>query len=90
MNISLWLNLTPHPAMYYVHVLKDNATDELYYGYTNNLKRRITEHNKKRLQRLIYYEAYQQQLDAPNRERQLKHHAQALTALKKRLKQSLK
>jgi predicted GIY-YIG superfamily endonuclease len=31
--------------MYFVYVLKDKITQELYYGYTNNLKRRLEQHN---------------------------------------------
>ena len=81
---------TPHPAMYYVYVLKDKRANDLYYGYTNKLERRLDEHSKKRLCELIYYEAYKSELDARRRERQLKHYAQALTALKIRLKESLK
>jgi len=76
--------------MYYVYVLKNNRTKEFYYGYTNNLKRRISEHNKNQKCELIYYEAYKAEADARNRERRLKHYAQALTALKMRLKESLK
>jgi len=71
-------------------MLKDGITKELYYGYTNNLDRRITEHNKKQKKELIYYEAYKSEFDARNRERRLKQHAQALTALKSRLEESLK
>jgi len=71
-------------------VLKNEKTKELYYGYTDNLNRRITEHNQKQNWELIYYEAYKSKLDALNRERRLKHYAQALTALKGRLKESLK
>jgi putative endonuclease len=77
--------------MHYVYVLKDNESGELYYGYTNNLERRISEHNdKKQLWELSYYEAYKSETDARNRERRLKNYAQALTALKIRLKESLK
>ncbi|MDP2924432.1 MAG: GIY-YIG nuclease family protein [Candidatus Omnitrophota bacterium] len=61
----------------------------MYYGYTNNLERRIAEHNKKQKWELIYYEAYKSELDARDRERRLKHYAQALTALRGRLKRSL-
>ena len=82
--------LTPHPAMYYVYVLREKRTKELYYGYTNNLKRRIAEHNKEQNWELIYYEAYKAEPDARCRERQLKRYAQALIALKARLKGSLK
>jgi predicted GIY-YIG superfamily endonuclease len=70
-------------------MLKDRITNKLYYGYTNNLERRVVEHNKEQNWELVYYEAYKSELDARNRERKLKHYAQALTALKGRLKESL-
>ena len=75
--------------MYYVYVLKDGGTQELYYGYTNNLDRRLTEHQRREEHELVYYEAYKAEADARRRERQLKHHAQALTALKVRLRESI-
>ena len=81
---------TPHPVMYYVYVLRDIETKSLYYGYTNNLERRVSDHNKNRACELIYYEAYKAEIDARKRERRLKNYAQALTALKGRLKESLK
>jgi len=71
-------------------MLRNDKTKELYYGYTNNLNRRIEEHNKKQRWELIYYEGYKSESDARNRERRLKQYAQALTALKGRLKESLK
>ena len=90
MNVSRSPNLTQHPAMYHVYLLKNIKTGKLYYGYTNNLKQRISEHNRKQPNELIYYEAYKSESDARHRERQLKHYAQVLTALKGRLKESLK
>ncbi|NQU18844.1 GIY-YIG nuclease family protein, partial [bacterium] len=30
--------------MYYVYILKSIRTNKLYYGFTNNLDRRIAEH----------------------------------------------
>ena len=76
--------------MYYMYILKNNKTNELYYGFSNNLERRIAEHNRRQPQELVYYEAYKSESDARNRERRLKQYAQALTALKVRLKESLK
>ena len=74
-----------------VYILKNKETGELYYGYTNNLERRLSEHNKKKdCWEVIYYEAYKSEIDARTRERRLKQYAQALTALKSRLKNSLK
>jgi putative endonuclease len=83
--------------MYYVYVLK-NPKGHLYYGYTNNLKRRLWEHNNSRgavytknsKWLLIYYEAYLEEADARERENQIKQHGQAIRRLKGRLKQSLK
>jgi predicted GIY-YIG superfamily endonuclease len=76
--------------MNYVYILKNGKTNALYYGYTHNLGMRIKEHNKQAESELIYYEAYKTEIDARNRERQLKRYAQALTSLKRRLKESLK
>jgi len=46
---KLKCELTPHPAfMYKVYILKNKETNELYYGYTNSLERRLSEHNKKK------------------------------------------
>ena len=65
--------------MFYVYVL-DNNKEELYVGYTNNLKRRLAEHNQKRTHstksgapwRCIYYEACLVEADARRREGYLK------------------
>jgi len=77
--------------MYYVYVLKNKVTKEPYYGYTCNLEKRMAEHKRYRWgMELVYYEAYESEIDARNRERNLKHYAQALTALKIRLTESLK
>ena len=76
--------------MYYVYILKDVLTNKLYYGYANDIERRSKEHNRKQPKELVYYEAYKSESDARNRERQLKNYAQALTALKVRLEESLK
>ena len=83
--------------MFYVYTLKSKKDNSLYIGYTNDLKRRFDEHNSgksfatkyKVPFELVYYEAYKSQSDAKFRENQLKRHAQGLTALKKRLKNSL-
>jgi putative endonuclease len=52
--------------MFFVYILKSKKDDNLYVGYTNDLRRRIEEHNlgfnqSTRLRKpfkLIYYEAY--------------------------------
>lgn len=76
--------------MYFVYVLKINHNKELYYGYTNNLERRLEEHNVSNGWKLIYYEAYLSESDARNREERLKHYGQSRTHLKSRIKESLK
>ncbi len=58
--------------MFYVYVLKSSKDEELYIGSTNDLKRRIKEHqsgksfstNLRRPLELIYYEAYKKEKDA--------------------------
>ena len=49
----------------------------------------MTEHQAKGSWELKYYEAYMSEADARDRERRFKHYAQALTALKQRIKRSL-
>ncbi|MEK7465611.1 MAG: GIY-YIG nuclease family protein [Patescibacteria group bacterium] len=84
--------------MFFVYVLKSIKDDQWYTGSTNNLKRRIVEHNsgKSRSTKfrlpftLIYYEAYISEKDAHKREHNLKLRARALTQLKKRLEDTSK
>lgn len=87
-DINRMSEFDPTPSMYYVYILRNN-NNKLYYGYTNNLKRRLQEHGAKYNFELIYFEAYKSESDARNREKQLKNYAQSLTALKSRLKKSL-
>ena len=83
--------------MYYVYVLKSLFNGELYFGYTSDLKKRVKEHNvgkspstkRYRPWKLIYYESYLSEEDAKDREKQLKHFAQAYTLLKKRIRRSI-
>jgi len=66
--------------MYYVYVIQSLKDKKLYTGYTNDLQRRIEEHNAGRNEvtkdrkpfRLLYYEACHQKGDALRRELQLK------------------
>lgn len=83
--------------MFYTYILKSNKDNKLYVGYTNNLKRRIQEHNKGRnistahrgTFSLVYYESYKSQKDATTREKQLKKFKSAYGQLKKRIANSL-
>ena len=77
--------------MYYVYVLKNRFTKEFYYGYTNDVDRRLAEHNHMNDQwKLIYFEAYLSEKDARTRERHLKHYGQARSHLKNRISDSWK
>jgi putative endonuclease len=68
--------------------------NQLYIGSTNNLRRRLAEHNdgkelstKRYLPwELIYYEAFFEETLARNREKKLKYHGNAIKELKKRLR----
>ena len=83
--------------MFYTYLLKSLKDDELYIGYTNNLKRRFQEHNlgkskstkSRKPFKLIYYEAYLSKDDAQKRERNLKLRARASKQLLDRIKESL-
>ena len=81
--------------MFYVYLLQ-NERQEVYLGSTNDLRRRLAEHNNRRSSatrghhwRLIYYEAFLVEQDAREREQRLKHYGQALAQLKRRLKATL-
>lgn len=58
--------------MYYVYILKSKIDNELYIGSTNDLKRRLSEHNAGKVMstkarvpfNLIYYEAFKAESDA--------------------------
>lgn len=70
---------------------------KLYIGYTNDLKRRLAEHNSgksratkgRRPFKLRYYEAYADEGDAQHREHALKNNGRVLAQLKKRISASL-
>ena len=65
---------------YYVYVLESKSKDFIYVGFTDNLKRCLTEHNKGQNKstkayapyELIHYEAYRNEQDAKRREIYLK------------------
>jgi len=66
--------------MFYVYIIKSSKTNKYYIGYTNNLERRLFEHNHNNTQSLknkgpfilIYKEQFINKLDATKRERQIK------------------
>jgi len=83
--------------MFYVYIIRSRKDNLLYAGSTNDLKKRLAEHNagkvystKRRIPfELIYYEAYRAEKDARHREKNLKLRSNALYQLKVRIKDSL-
>lgn len=79
--------------MFYIYVLESAQKEELYFGFTHDLKRRLTEHNQKLSPstkryapwKIIYYEACLTESDAKRREKYLKT-TQGKRMLRKRLK----
>ena len=61
---------------FYVYILISQKDHRLYIGYTNNLKRRLTQHAKgevistrnRRPLKLIHYEYFIDEVDAKSRE----------------------
>jgi putative endonuclease len=82
--------------MFYVYCIESKLNKELYFGFTNDLKRRLQEHNQglnlstKRYipWELIYYEACVEELDARRREHYLKT-STGRRMFKKRIKEYL-
>ncbi len=80
--------------MFYIYCLESKKTDELYFGFTADLRRRLKEHNQKlnfstkrgAPWKLIYYEACLNELDAKRREKYLKK-SQGRRMFKARLKE---
>ena len=83
--------------MFYVYFLKSLKDHKLYFGSTNDLRRRLSEHNSGKVRstkgraplELKYYEAYFKEKDAREREGSLKKDGRALVQLKKRILESL-
>jgi len=83
--------------MFYVYVLKSLKDKKLYIGSTDDLRRRLSEHNggkvrstKSRIPfELRYYESYFVEKDARRREAALKDDGRVLAQLKLRISESL-
>ena len=79
--------------MYFVYILRSEKDDRWYTGYTNDLDKRVFEHNSGQSTwtkrgmpwELIYYEACLEKDDAQAREKYLKS-GPGKTYLKKRMK----
>ena len=78
--------------MYYIYILQDKNS-KLYIGYSKDLKRRIEEHNQYKVYssrrmkspKLVYYEAYNNEMQARERERKLKQYGSSYQGLLKRI-----
>ena len=83
--------------MFYVYVLLSLKDKKFYIGFTNDLKRRLNEHNsgknistKSRIPlKLIYYESHLSKADAERREKYFKT-TKGKSALKQMLRESLR
>lgn len=83
--------------MYHVYILKSKKDNSLYVGYTNDVQRRLQEHNKGQVGYtkdnvpwyLVYYETFTSLEDAKQREKSLKYFGKAFGQLKRRIKNSL-
>jgi len=71
--------------MNYVYILKMDKSESFYIGSTNDLKRRLGEHQDKGDFELIYYEAYKSIKMARIREKRLKYYGSAWRGLKRRI-----
>lgn len=84
--------------MYFVYILKSKKFKKLYLGYTNDLRKRLKEHNQGLAKatrpyipwQIVYYEAYLSEKEARHREHNLKLRANAWNQLKRRIKESIK
>lgn len=82
--------------MYYTYVLQSVRSGDFYTGYTNDLRKRFSEHNEGKSAytkgrgpyKLVYYEACRNQDDARSRELYLKS-GKGKRFLKSRLKRFL-
>jgi|LauGreDrversion4_2_1035121.scaffolds.fasta_scaffold55503_2 putative endonuclease len=78
--------------MFYMYVIK--SEEDYYVGSTNDLKRRMSEHNSNkgglttqgRLWELVYYEAYKTEKAVRVREKELKHNRRVKQFLLDRIK----
>jgi len=86
-------------AMWYFYILQSTVKpDWLYKGSTNDLDRRLEQHNEGlvvstkpyRPLRLVYYEAYLKEYAARCRESSVKKSGSVLTPLLRRIKETLK
>lgn len=79
--------------MHYVYVLQSEQNGQFYIGITKDVRQRLNQHNaglsdytsKFRPWKLIYFEAYVNEVLARQRESKLKNHGKGFQELKKRI-----
>ena len=84
--------------MYKVYLLRSKKNGSFYIGYTNDIDRRLKEHNSGMVEYtrkykpwvLIYYESFISLEDAKGREKNLKSFGKAYGQLKRRIMNSLR
>ncbi|MBP6860260.1 MAG: GIY-YIG nuclease family protein [Candidatus Pacebacteria bacterium] len=82
--------------MHYVYVLRSETKRRFYTGYTHDLRKRLGQHNDGRNTstrygvpwRLLYYEAYETESQARDREAVLKKRGRVWQSLRSRLVKS--
>lgn len=83
MQIKMWdlpREIIKNKMFYYTYILQSTRDNKFYVGYTNNINRRLEEHNsglvvstKNRIPlKLVYWEGSLSQKDALKREKYLK------------------
>ncbi len=84
--------------MHWIYIIKSNPYGKLYIGSTDNLVRRLKEHNDGQNKstkpylpwKIAYTEGYFLREDAVDRERTLKQFGKVYSQLKRRIKNSLR
>jgi len=83
--------------MFFTYILRSQLNRKYYIGYSDDLRRRLKEHNKGIVKstrpylpwKIIYFEAYSTEDEARHREDNLKLRANAWNQLKRRIRKSL-
>ena len=83
--------------MHWLYIIKSEKNGELYIGSTNDLDRRLNEHNNGKSPSTsrykpwfyVYVEGYFLEQDALKREQNLKYYGKVYSQLKRRIKNSL-
>lgn len=83
--------------MHFAYIIKSKTHNFFYIGSTDNLKRRIGEHNNGKSKftskfkpfKCVYLEGYATKEDALDREKSLKYFGKVYAQLKRRIKRSL-